>query len=387
MSAPLVLVEGEPSLRQKLEAFAATVVTLPNGHPEGICGFDGFIDTFIRVRNPATMAAFGGKVQGAAGISASYEAEHLGDRFGGNGPLLAHALHSLAAGEIDLTYIGAVGRPTVQPIFQQALGGKMCRIFSLAEPAHSDCLEFKDGKIMLSDLRTCSEIDWARLIEVVTLPTLDGLLRSTDFVAAVNWGKLPNVESIWAQFAERLKVLDVPSKQVLFFMDLAEFDHRNFDERRALLKAIANITQQCRTILSLNLKEAWQLAEVFIPNFPRDQTPAAVAAVAGFLRSNVSVDQVIVHPNNGAASATAERTIFVPGPFCRDPLTSVGAGDHFGAGCLLAALCGLEDLDMLLSGVCTSGHFVRSGLSPTWTQVSALAGRWTAGNVPDRFDS
>lgn len=128
----------------------------------GLCGFDGFIDTFIRMESPASMEAFGPKVTAAAGIATSFPVRHLGDKFGGNAPLFARALHDLNAGQIDLTYIGAVGDKEILPIFDEALSAKMNRVVTLADPAHSDCLEFTDGKIMLGDLSTCSDITWER---------------------------------------------------------------------------------------------------------------------------------------------------------------------------------------------------------------------------------
>ena len=93
----------------------------------GLCGFDGFIDTFVRLQTPPSMAEFGPKVAAAAGVAASYPARHLGDKFGGNGPLFAAALNDIHAGQIDVTYIGALGHPEVLPIFQAALGGKTKR--------------------------------------------------------------------------------------------------------------------------------------------------------------------------------------------------------------------------------------------------------------------
>jgi hypothetical protein len=40
---------------------------------------------------------------------------------------------------------------------------------------------------------------------------------------------------------------------------------------------------------------------------------------------------------------------------------------------------------MVLIGALTSGYFVRSGLSPSLEQVSELARRWVAGDLPDRI--
>ncbi len=272
-----------PDLAQlsgKIAGFQNQIASRNRSSFAGICGFDGFIDTFIQMQSPATLALFGAKVQAAAGMAASYPVHHLGDKFGGNGPLLAAALHGVFCGAVDITYIGALGKGTVLPIFEEALAGKMKRLFTLAEPAHSDCIEFKDGKIMLSDMRSCAEIHWERLLECVGQETLDALLKESRFVAAVNWGKLIHVGTIWEAIANRLSALGIAKKEVVFFMDLAEFEQRPRQDRLELVDLVGKITAQCHTLLSFNLKEAWQMADEFQGNFHGKKAPGDVAELA-----------------------------------------------------------------------------------------------------------
>jgi sugar/nucleoside kinase (ribokinase family) len=93
----------------------------------------------------------------------------------------------------------------------------------------------------------------------------------------------------------------------------------------------------------------------------------------------------VVHPNDGAACASAQGCAYVPGPFCRDPLISTGAGDNFGAGSVAAALCDFDDAELALMGCCTSGYFVRSGRSPTLSEVSRMAELWMENRLPERL--
>ncbi|MGJ8652978.1 MAG: PfkB family carbohydrate kinase [Opitutaceae bacterium] len=353
--------------------------------PSGICGFDGFIDSFIRMESPESMAEFGPKVAEAAGIAASYTVQRKGDKFGGNGPLLTAALSDLHEAAIDLNYIGALGDPEVLPIYQAALGGKTKQLYTLTEPAHSDCLEFTDGKVMLCDLRTCSDITWERMLERVGQAAIDEMLQSADFVAAVNWGKLPHVGEIWRQLARRHKALGLPVKKLLFFMDLAEFEQRPTEDRLELIELVAEISEHCHTMLSLNLKEAWQLAESFDGQFRGQKAPEQVAVLAGFLRSNIEADRIIIHPNDGAACASEAGASFVPGPYCREPLISTGAGDNFGAGCVTGALMGLDDAEMLLLGNCTSGYFVRSGRTPAKAHIVEFLQAWESNSLQERL--
>jgi hypothetical protein len=370
---------------EKIDDFKRHIDGLGGERIAGICGFDGFIDTFIRLQNPATMAEFGPKVSEAAGISASYPVHHLGDKFGGNGPLFAVALHDVLSGNVDISYIGALGKGTVLPIFQEALAGKVQCIHTLAEPAHSDCLEFNDGKIMLSDMRSCADVTWERLMEYVGEKALDAMLMRSRFVAAVNWGKLVNVGGIWENMARRMGELGIPKKEVVFFMDLAEFEQRPREDRLGLVELVSKITAQCQTLLSLNLKEAWQMADEFGGDFHGRKAPGEIGEVAAFIRKHIDADRILVHPNDGAACASDTGCIYIPGPYCKQPLISTGAGDNFGAGCLAGVLSSMDDLDLLLSGVCASGHFVRSGKSASYQEIGHLASLWCEGRLPERL--
>lgn len=373
------------SLASVIEAFKAKVSVATPERFSGLCGFDGFIDTFVRLQSPPSMAEFGPKITAAAGVAASYPACHQGDKFGGNGPLFAAALNDIFAGGIDVTYIGALGQPEVLPIFKAALGAKTKRLYSLGRAAQTTCLEFTDGKVMLNDMSACAEVTWERLLEQVGETTLDGELREARYISAVNWGKLPHAGAIWTNLAARLAQLGVPAKKVLCFMDLAEFETRPRSDREDLLARLGPITRQCETILSFNLKEAWQMAEVFGGAYHGLKDPDNVAALCAFLRSHIDVDRVIVHPNDGAACSSTRGTVYVPGPYCANPLISTGAGDNFGAGCLAGALRGLDDTGIVLAGNCASGTFVRSGRSATFEDMGRLLDAWSSGTLGERL--
>jgi hypothetical protein len=373
------------SLAEVISNFKTLLTAAAPSWPSGLCGFDGFIDTFVRLQTPASMAEFSPKVAAAAGIAASFPVRHLGDKFGGNGPLFASAISDIHAGEIDLTYIGALGSGEVLPIYQAALGGKTKRLHTLAAPAHTTCLEFTDGKVMLNDMTACAEISWERLLECVGQTEIDAELKAADFISCVNWGKLPHAGTIWSNLAIRLAEIGVPAKEVLFFMDLAEFETRPFLDRMDLLERMEPITRQCKTLLSFNLKEAWQMGEVFGGAYHGRKDADAVAELASFLRSRIAVDRVIIHPNDGAACASADGTTYLTGPYCREPLISTGAGDNFGAGCLAAALKGMDDVCILLAGNCASGHFVRSGRSAAFADMVKLVDAWAAGTLGERL--
>jgi hypothetical protein len=384
MSSNIKVYKNIQDLSEKLESIRSQMLKKSDKF-SGICGFDGFVDTFIRMIEPPSMEAFGPKVAAAAGIAASYKVSHKGDKFGGNGPLFAGAISDIFKREIDLTYIGAMGKDAVIPLFQEALEDKVDHLYTLAEPAHSDCLEFTDGKIMLGDLSSCAEITWDRLLEVVGESVLEKKLVNADFISAVNWGKLDNVGEIWKNISLKLSQLQVTPKKVHFFMDLAEFEHRSKEDIQKLLDILPDITKQSSTILSFNLKEAWQMASFLGKDFHGKKDPETVAELAAFMREKIDVDKIVIHPNDGAVISGARETIYIPGPYCREPLISTGAGDNFGAGCLSAYLQGFDDTGIILAGVCASGYFVRSGKSPSFAQMADLLNSWQKGTLGERL--
>ena len=385
MRSTCTLYRDIQSLAAVIDDFKATAAAPSTGRHAGLCGFDGFIDTFVRLLNPPSMAEFGPKVSAASGIAASYPSQHLGDKFGGNGPLFAAALNDIHAGDIDVTFIGNMGSGEVLPIFQAALGDKTKQLHTLGSAAVTTCLEFTDGKVMLNDMGPCAEVTWERLLECVGQSALDEELRAATFISAVNWGKLPHAGPIWSNLAARLAELGVPPKKVVFFMDLAEFETRPTADREELLARMEPITRQCQTLLSFNLKEAWQMGEVFGGAFHGRKDADSVAELATLLRAHIAVDRVIIHPNDGAACASENGTVYVPGPYCREPLISTGAGDNFGAGCLAAALKGFDDAGIVLAGNCASGHFVRSGRSASFAAMVMMLDSWTAGTLGERL--
>src|ERR1035438_10309832 len=140
---------------------------------------------------------------------------------------------------------------------------------------------------MLNDLAACEEVTWDRLLEYVGETVLDQELKAARFISAVNWGKLSHAGPIWSNLAARLANLGVPAKQVIYFMDLAEFESRPATDREDLISRLPAITRQCNTIMSLNLKEAWQLAEVFGGAFQGRKEAMDVAELAAFLYSRI----------------------------------------------------------------------------------------------------
>src|SRR5258706_143956 len=122
------------------------------------------------------------RIVGAAGKSTNIELFPRAEKLGGNGPIMANALLALGT---RLTYIGAVGQPTVHPVF--APMAERARTFSLCAAAHTTAVEFTDGKLMLGTMRSLDDITYARICEVMGAAAFEAELAAANLIALVNW--------------------------------------------------------------------------------------------------------------------------------------------------------------------------------------------------------
>src|ERR1043165_6314190 len=133
-------------------------------------GLDGFVDEIIAVVDKRhdggkfdpvkTIGHLGAKITAAAGESSNYELVVKQMKLGGNGPIMANALASIG---MDVTYIGNLGYPNIHPVFTEF--ASRARVYSIGEPAHTDALEFEDGKLMLGKLTPLNQVNWDNLLE------------------------------------------------------------------------------------------------------------------------------------------------------------------------------------------------------------------------------
>src|SRR5262249_62431195 len=98
-------------------------------------------ESFKRV---PTIANLSTRLAGAAGKSTNIELVNQLTKLGGNGPIMANALASFG---LRVSYLGCLGYPSLHPIFDGF--ARVAEVHSIAEPGHTDALEFEDGKIML----------------------------------------------------------------------------------------------------------------------------------------------------------------------------------------------------------------------------------------------
>ncbi|TAG27921.1 MAG: carbohydrate kinase family protein [Verrucomicrobia bacterium] len=350
-----------------------------------LVGLDGFVDTIVTPvaqrtgRGEAftaigTIPEFADRVAGAAGKSTNIEFYPLQDKLGGNGPIMAAAL---LAGGTRITYVGALGWPALHPVFHPLAAH--AEVVSLCNPGTTIAVEFRDGKLMLGQLRSLDCITLPKIDEVMGANKFRAALAAADLVALVNWTMIPAMSGIFAALLEDVlpglppRPREAPPR--LFFFDLADPEKRTRADLSAVLRLIARFEAFGRVTLGLNLKEAQQVADVLGLESP-ERDEASLRASAAAIRSELGVATVVVHPRESAACATTEGTFWVPGPYTANPTITTGAGDHFNGGFCQGQLIGFAPEDCLTLGVCTSGFYVRTGQSPSLSEVESFLANW-----------
>jgi sugar/nucleoside kinase (ribokinase family) len=368
----------------ELRERCAQRLTAAAGHARELTAFvglDGFVDEIVHVvdkRDSAgdfsrlpTIAALAKRLAAAAGRSTNVELVTTLTKLGGNGPIMGNALASLG---LRVTYLGTLGYPNMHPVFVPF--SQRAEVYTIAEAAHTDALEFDDGKIMFGKLEPLKEVTWDNIQKRFGRDKFEKKFRSADLVAFVNWTMLPYMSDLWDSLLKELCPAVSGTRRKMFF-DLADPEKRNKADIQRALGLIARFQKFFDVILGLNEKEAVEVGEV-LGLKSSDHTPDGLCRLAADINRGVAVETVVVHPVAYALAAGNGKVSLVEGPYVARPLITTGAGDHFNSGFCLGKMLGFENDLCVLTGVTTSGHYVRTGQSPSIDDLAAMLRHWPA---------
>ena len=99
------------------------------------------------------------------------------------------------------------------------------------------------------------------------------------------------------------------------------------------------------------------------------------------LYNYLEIDGVVVHPVDSSSCVINGDYFFEKGPYISKPKLSTGAGDNFNAGFILGLLLKLEPNEALLTGMSTSGFYVRNAKSPKFDELIQFINDWTNNNI------
>jgi len=371
-----------PELRAACASQLQTNAAKP-GSLNAFVGFDGFVDEILHVvdkRESAdkylrlpTITKYAERLAAAAGKSTNVELVNQQTKLGGNGPIMANALASFG---LKVCYLGNLGFPNMHPIFADF--AKCAEVYTIAEPGYTDAVEFEDGKIMHGKLKALREVNWENIKARFGEDRFNAKLQAANFIGFVNWTMLTSMNDTFASILKEVcPKLTGPRRKIFF--DLADPEKRT---RADILKALSLITEFEKyfdVILGLNEKEAYEIGG-HLDLDTKDHSPEGLLKLAKEIHARIKINTVVVHPVSYALAVSANDAAIVEGPFTPKPLITTGAGDHFNAGFCLGKLLGFDNAKAVLTGVSTSGFYVRTAKSPTIADLIGLQQNWPTKN-------
>lgn len=346
-------------------------------------GFDAFVDQiadlvdkrqdFQHYDKMDTIQVFGTKVIEAAGLSTSIEYVPRYTKIGGSAVNMGAAMVSVGC---NLTYIGSIGYPTVNPVFSDFAAATQ-QYYNIADPGQTIAVEFRDGKIMLCNTSPLQEITWDRILAVVGRDKLKNLMQEAHLVATINWSMIPHMNHIWQKMQnEILSQLTFEEEKPLFFMDPTDPEKRTGEDWREAMDIYAGFSSRYRTILSINRKEATEVARAYGIELSAPLSEVGLREITEAIAAKLGLYAVVVHPVDGAGAIIDGEYVFAPGPYTSNPILTTGAGDNFNGGFCLGLLLGLAPQQALILGTATSGYYVRAAHSPSWKQLMDFLSYW-----------
>jgi hypothetical protein len=352
-------------------------------------GFDGFVDEIIHVVDKRldaknftrinTIEKLGERILRAAGLSTNIELVPTIKKIGGNGPIMCNAF---AMHNPKLAYMGALGHPSIDDVFK-VMEDKV-DLYSFATSGHTDALEFDDGKLMFGKMQSLNDVTYENLIETVGETQLVDMLSKTDLMANVNWSMLPLLTDLWVKLIKNIlpQLPDRKSKPFLF-VDLADPEKRENEEIVEALELLKQFKSKFRVVLGLNKKEAYDVANVLDlfdgPSLEHMQVSLEDLNIA--LQEHLDIDYIVIHPVDRSCVVVNNTFYMEEGPYISKPKLSTGAGDNFNAGFMLGLLLGLNPDQALLTGMSTSGFYVRNARSPKFEELYTFMKEWAEGKI------
>jgi sugar/nucleoside kinase (ribokinase family) len=336
-----------------------------------VVGFDGFVDEMVRLVAKRTsletfeavpdIAAFGALVSASAGHSCLRE-------------IVVHAVHpggcavnlgdGLAALGIPVDCYATLGEP-VHPAFQPVVARFRKSVSWGREPGRTIAFEFADGKMMFSSVRQLADFSPAEVESRLADGGYARSCREARVIALTDWTLFPHMTGVWELLAER--VFATLEHRPYFFIDLVDPSGRSVEDILSMAKVLPAFEKCGSVCLGLNGNEANILARIF--SFTEARDPESTENLAARLRESLGISRVVVHRPAFAVEAGETGVAFLTVPLCEKPAKSTGAGDRFNAGYILGLLSGCEAETRLQMACAVSGFFVRSGHSPSRSEL------------------
>lgn len=351
---------------------------------------DGFIDSlFSTVKSRKdlsnwtkfkTIEEFAERLMSMAGSSGNIELILKKETSGGFVPNNAKALSSIG---IELYLLGAMGYPKIKQIYENLNSQQNIDITSIANPGKTFGLEFNDGKLMLSDLKSLYEIDWKLLTQRINKEEIIKQMENSDAVGFGYWSILPQMTSIWKQFTNQILPSIKTSDPKFFFVDLADTKKRQKSDIREMLEILQEINEKIPVLLSLNDQEAIDISKALDsvkPIEPNKKDFQDYISAGRQINKELHLSHLVIHSPHFATCTldNVKNHYWVTEGFTANPSFTVSAGDHFNSGVLAGLLGDLSPSEAILMGNALTAVFVRTGNSPDFNMLKKFIQNYMA---------
>ena len=334
-------------------------------------GFDGFIDTIIRLvkennigQSPVLfqqMEELSNYIGDRAGKNFSLEMHTTMVKLGGNMPIMANALARLG---LQVNCIGALGFPDIEPVFKNT--SQHCKLYSFAPPGITQAIEFKDGKMILCQMEELNAVDWPLLKARLGIDVLIQLMEASALFGMLNWGELINRTGIWSGIVNEVLPFCTHNKNRIFFVDLADCTKRDANDIKNVLTLLQQFAGYGKLILGLNHNEASKIYQVLFSRQPQQDT---IDFIGRELFPALAIHTLILHNKKEAIVFTGDELIREESFYVAEPKILTGAGDNFNAGFCVAQLLQMNLRDSLLLAHFVSAYYVKNGVSADWNTL------------------
>ncbi|PCJ63316.1 MAG: hypothetical protein COA79_00480 [Planctomycetota bacterium] len=337
-----------------------------------LIGFDGFVDDILSAIDKRhdinsydridTIKSYAERIAKLSGVSGSIEIDLQQQKLGGNAPIMANAL---IAQNWSTNCIAAIGEQDhIHPVFKE-FSEKCHGIYPIAEPGNTLAFEFSDGKIMMNQLASLGKVNWNNISDIIGEKNIIELVNKVDLIACVNWAMLPFMNSIYKGIGE---ILRNGQKNKKVFIDLADVMRRTVVDLREMLGVLSELSKHCELILGLNKSEVFQILDALDISINNDSEKNEDIVE---LTRKLDLHAIVVHETKQAYIGTRGGDFYlVQGPYEPNPKLTTGAGDNFNAGFCSGWLRSLSWQECLMTGVFTSGYYVRNAKSPQVNELS-----------------